>query len=79
MKIKNILRNLIKKKNRWDKIREIVKTKSNDDIIQMTRYLSINPHINIDGDINLGNLLKKEIKKDTEKKERYSYRCEKNR
>ena len=56
-------------KNRWDKIREIVKTKSNDDIIQMTRYLSINPHINIDGDINLGNLLKKEIKKDNDKKE----------
>ena len=56
-------------KNRWDKIREIVKTKSNDDIIQMTRYLSINPNINIDGDINLGNLLKKEIKKDNDKKE----------
>ena len=60
-------------KNRWDRIREIVKTKSNDDIIQMTRYLSINPNINIDGDINLGNLLKKEIKKDSsEKKEEHN-------
>ena len=49
-------------KNRWDKIREIVKTKSNDDIIQMTRYLTINPNINIDGDVNLGNFFKERFK-----------------
>ena len=49
-------------KNRWDKIREIVKTKSNDDIIQMTRYLTINPNIHIDGDVNLGNFFKERFK-----------------
>ena len=55
-------------KNRWDKIREIVKTKSNDDIIQMTRYLTINPNIHIDGDVNLGNLLKKDLNRENHEK-----------
>ena len=38
------------------------KNKINDDIIQMTRYLTINPNINIDGDVNLGNFFKERFK-----------------
>ena len=62
-------------KKRWDKIKEIVKTKNEDEIIQMTHYLLANPNIKIEGDINLKELLKKEknanVKNDTkeEKKE----------
>lgn len=52
-------------KNRWEKIGEIVKTKKNDDIIQMTHYLLTNPNIKIEGDINLNQLLKKEREKKT--------------
>ena len=47
-------------KNRYEKIKEIVTTKSNDDIIQMTHYLLTNPNIKIDGDINLNQIMKKE-------------------
>ena len=49
-------------KKRWDKIKEIVKTKNEDEIIQMTHYLTINPNIKIEGDINLKELLQKEKK-----------------
>ena len=59
-------------KNRWEKIKEIVKTKSTDDIINMTHYLLLNPSIKIEGDINLKDLLKKkdkfEEKKETKNK-----------
>ena len=34
-------------KRRWDRIKEIVKTKNEDEIIQMTHYLTINPNIKI--------------------------------
>lgn len=50
-------------KNRWDKIKEIVKTKENEDIIQMTHYLSANPGIKIEGSINLAQIMKKEKEK----------------
>ena len=72
-------------KKRWDKIKEIVKTKGEDEIIQMTHYLTINPNIKIEGDINLKELLlkekkqnkvdekeKKEEKKDDKKEEKKS-------
>ena len=49
-------------KQRWDKIKELVKTKSEEEIIQMTHYLKVNPNIKIEGDINLKELLKKEKK-----------------
>jgi len=55
-------------KKRWDRIKEIVKTKNEDEIIQMTHYLTINPNIKIEGDINLKELLQKE-KKNNDKKE----------
>ena len=59
-------------KNRWEKIKEIVKTKSTDDIINMTHYLLLNPSIKIEGNINLKDLLKKkdkfEEKKETKNK-----------
>lgn len=38
-------------KNRWEKIVEIVKTKSTNQVIQMTHYLTTNPSIKIDSDI----------------------------
>lgn len=38
-------------KNRWDKIGEIVTTKSQNQIIQMAHFLTTNPMIKIDGDI----------------------------
>lgn len=38
-------------KNRWEKIAEIVKTKSINQIIQMTHYLTTNPGIKIEADI----------------------------
>ena len=45
-------------KNRWDKINEIVKSKSTNQIIQMTHYLTTTPNIKIENDIvyyyNLG-------------------------
>ena len=59
-------------KRRWDRIKEIVKTKNEEEIIQMTHYLTVNPNIKIEGDINLKELLKKEkkgTKVDEEKKE----------
>ena len=46
-------------KNRWEKIKEIVKTKSTDEIINMTHYLLLNPSIKIEGDINLKDLIQK--------------------
>ena len=56
-------------KQRWDKIKEIVKTKSEEEIIQMTHYLKVNPNIKIEGDINLKELLKKERSGNTDTKE----------
>ena len=45
-------------KRRWDRIREIVKTKNEEEIIQMIHYLTENPNIKIEGDINLKELFK---------------------
>ena len=56
-------------KQRWDKIKDIVKTKSEEEIIQMTHYLKVNPNIKIEGDINLKELLKKERSGNTDTKE----------
>ena len=53
-------------KLRWDKIKEIVKTKNEEEIVQMAHYLVVNPNIKIEGNINLKELLQKEKK---EKKE----------
>ena len=55
-------------KQRWDKIKEIVKTKSEEEIIQMTHYLVVNPNIKIEGNINLKELLQKEKKENKEEK-----------
>ena len=67
-------------KKRWDKIKEIVKTKNEDEIIQMTHYLTINPNIKIEGDINLKELLLKEKKqKTTEEKEKKEEKKEENK
>ena len=49
-------------KKRWDKIKEIVKTKSEEEIVRMTHYLVVNPNIKIEGNINLKELLQKEKK-----------------
>ena len=57
-------------KKRWDKIKEIVKTKNEDEIIQMTHYLTANPNIKIEGDINLKELLRKEKKGNNNKEEK---------
>ena len=56
-------------KQRWDKIKEIVKTKTEEEIVQMTHYLVVNPNIKIEGNINLKELLskKKKKKKDEDK------------
>ncbi len=49
--------------NRWLKIKEIVKTKSIDEIIAMTHYLAINPSVKFTGDeINLDELLNRKTK-----------------
>ena len=65
-------------KKRWDKIKEIVKTKSEEEIIQMTHYLTINPNIKIEGDINLKKLLQKEKnQKDNEKEKKEENKTEK--
>ena len=50
----------------------MVKTKREEEIIQMTHYLKVNPNLKIEVDINLKELLKKEkgtIKKEEEKKD----------
>ncbi len=57
-------------KKRWDKIKEIVKTKNEDEIIQMTHYLTANPNIKIEGDINLKELLRKEKKANNNNEEK---------
>ena len=57
-------------KQRWDKIKEIVKTKSEEEIIQMTHYLKINPNIKIEGDINLKELLQKEKRQNNTKEDK---------
>ena len=55
-------------KKRWDKIKEIVKTKSEEEIVQMAHYLVVNPNIKIEDNINLKELLKKEKKENKEEK-----------
>ena len=55
-------------KKRWDKIKEIVKTKSEEEIVQMAHYLVVNPNIKIEDNINLKDLLKKEKKENKEEK-----------
>ena len=64
-------------KQRWDKIKEIVKTKSEDEIIQMTHYLILNPNIKFEENINLKELLKKEKKENKEEKQKNSEKSEK--
>ena len=64
-------------KKRWDKIKEIVKTKSEEEIIQMTHYLIINPNIKIEDNINLKELLKKEKKENKEEKQKANENIEK--
>ena len=64
-------------KQRWDKIKEIVKTKSEDEIIQMTHYLILNPNIKFEENINLKELLKKEKKENKEEKQKKSEKSEK--
>ena len=64
-------------KQRWDKIKEIVKTKSEEEIIQMTHYLILNPNIKFEENINLKELLKKEKKENKEEKQKNSEKSEK--
>ena len=64
-------------KQRWDKIKEMVKTKSEDEIIQMTHYLILNPNIKFEENINLKELLKKEKKENKEEKQKNSEKSEK--
>ena len=64
-------------KKRWDKIKEIVKTKSEEEIIQMTHYLVVNPNIKIEENINLKELLKKEKKGNNEDKQKKDDKIEK--
>jgi len=46
-------------KNRWEKIGELVTTKSTNQIINMTHFLTTNPSIKIDSDVDLNQLLNK--------------------
>ena len=64
-------------KKRWDKIKEIVKTKNEEEIVQMAHYLVINPNIKIEDNINLKELLKKEKKEKNENNEEKSKKIEK--
>ena len=64
-------------KQRWDKIKEMVKTKSEEEIIQMTHYLILNPNIKFEENINLKELLKKEKKEKKEEKQNNSEKSEK--
>ena len=64
-------------KQRWDKIKEMVKTKSEEEIIQMTHYLILNPNIKFEENINLKELLKKEKKENKEEKQKNSEKSEK--
>ena len=64
-------------KQRWDKIKEIVKTKSEEEIIQMTHYLILNPNIKVEDNINLKELLKKEKKENKEEKQKSNEKTEK--
>ena len=64
-------------KQRWDKIKEIVKTKNEEEIVQMAHYLVVNPNIKIEGNINLKELLQKEKKEKNENNEEKSKKIEK--
>jgi DnaJ family protein C protein 2 len=57
-------------KNRWEKINEIVKTKSTNLIIQMTHYLTTTPNVKIENDIDLSQLNKPKEKKEEKKEEK---------
>lgn len=50
-------------RDRWDKISELIKTKSINQIIQMTHYLTTNPMIKIDEDVDLNQILSGKGKK----------------
>ena len=64
-------------KQRWDKIKEIVKTKNEEEIVQMAHYLVVNPNIKIEGNINLKELLQKEKKEKKENNEEKLKKIEK--
>ena len=64
-------------KQRWDKIKEIVKTKNEEEIVRMTHYLVVNPNIKIEGNINLKELLQKEKKEKKENNEEKLKKIEK--
>ena len=64
-------------KKRWDKIKEIVKTKNEEEIVQMAHYLVVTPNIKIEGNINLKELLQKEKKEKNENNEEKSKKIEK--
>jgi DnaJ family protein C protein 2 len=54
-------------KERWEKIGEIIKSKTSNQIIQMTHYLTTNPSIKIDSDIDLNAILNKSSKSTSSK------------
>jgi len=65
----NALQKAVKKlpagtKDRWEKIGEFVKTKSINQIIQMAHYLTTNPNIKIENDIDINNLINRTQKED---------------
>ena len=64
-------------KKRWDKIKEIVKTKNEEEIVQMAHYLVVTPNIKIEGNINLKELLQKEKKEKNEEKQKKNEKTEK--
>ena len=64
-------------KKRWDKIKEIVKTKNEEEIVQMAHYLVVTPNIKIEGNINLKELLQKEKKEKNEEKSKKMEKQEK--
>ena len=64
-------------KQRWDKIKEIVKTKNEEEIVQMAHYLVVNPNIKIERNINLKELLQKEKKEKKENNEEKLKKIEK--
>ena len=64
-------------KKRWDKIKEIVKTKNEEEIVQMAHYLVVTPNIKIEGNINLKELLQKEKKEKNENNEEKQKKVEK--
>lgn len=56
-------------KDRWEKMGEIIKTKSTNQIIQMTHFLTTHPSIKIESDIDLNKVFNKSKKEETKPKE----------